>query len=146
MIHVLFYHQEVDFKINKSRQRCWQHQQLSSLPLHFLPHWVCVCVCVCACVPAWEISLQWPMALYCWVTLPSPHFPLSPYFLVSLVWRKNYWATVLIKSPGHSDPWWVHQWSFRGLPCQPTGQDSTFPTQRAQVQSLVRELDPTCHN
>ena len=47
MIHVLFYHQEVDFKINKRRQRCWQHQQLSSLPLHFLPHWVCVCVCVC---------------------------------------------------------------------------------------------------
>ena len=75
-------------------------------------------VCVCMCVPAWEISLQWPMALYCRLTLLSPHIPLSPHFLGSLVWRKNYsrpvplslgLAWVLIKSPGHSDPWWAHQ-------------------------------------
>ena len=87
---------------------------------------VCGCVhthvrvggCVCMCVPAWEISLQWPMALYCRLTLLSPHIPLSPHFLGSLVWRKNYsrpvplslgLAWVLIKSPGHSDPWWAHQ-------------------------------------
>ena len=31
---------------------------------------------------------------------------------------------------------------FSGSP----GADSVFPMQGAQVQSLPRELDPTCHN
>ena len=32
------------------------------------------------------------------------------------------------------------------LPWWSSGQDSEFPTQEAWVQSLVRELDPTCRN
>ena len=33
-----------------------------------------------------------------------------------------------------------------GLPWGSSGKDSTLPMQEAQVRSLVRELDPTCHN
>ena len=33
-----------------------------------------------------------------------------------------------------------------GLPSWPSGWNSVLPIQGARVQSLVRELDPTCHN
>ena len=32
-----------------------------------------------------------------------------------------------------------------GLPCQSSSEESTLPMQGAQVRSLVRKLDPTCH-
>ena len=32
-----------------------------------------------------------------------------------------------------------------GLPLWPSGWDSTLPIQGAQFQSLIRELDPSCH-
>ena len=43
-----------------------------------------------------------------------------------------------LRRPFNTDPWGPPWWS--------SGWDSTFPTQGAQVQSLVRELDPTCCN
>ena len=33
-----------------------------------------------------------------------------------------------------------------GLPWWSSGQDSAVPVQGAQILSLVRELDPMCHN
>ena len=33
----------------------------------------------------------------------------------------------------------------KGLPSWAGGKDSTFPMQEVQVQSLIRELDLTCH-
>ena len=36
--------------------------------------------------------------------------------------------------------------SAKGFPWQSSGLDSELPIQGTQVQSLVRELDPTSHN
>ena len=35
---------------------------------------------------------------------------------------------------------------IQGLPWWPWGEDSKLPKQGAWVRSLVRELDPACHN
>ena len=37
------------------------------------------------------------------------------------------------------------RWKKLGLPRWPSGLYSMLPKQRPGIQSLVRELDPTCH-
>ena len=43
-------------------------------------------------------------------------------------------SKVVLEQPGLGLPWWF------------SGQDSPLPKLEAWVQSLIRELGPTCHN
>ena len=40
----------------------------------------------------------------------------------------------------------LHKGNLEGIPWWSTGWDSVLPMQGTWVQSLVRELGPTCHN
>lgn len=44
------------------------------------------------------------------------------------------WAHLILTQPTSLRDWWSY------------GRDLELPVQGAQVQSVVRELDPTCHN
>ena len=46
----------------------------------------------------------------------------------------------------HNEKSGVIRRQFKGLLWWSSGCNSTLPMQAAQVQSLVRELDPICHN
>ena len=105
----------------------------------------CVCVCVCVC----PHLRDFPSLAHGSLLLghpPVPTYPTQPPFPSQLGVKKKLLGHSIDHVPWSSWPMMSASAIIQRTSCQPTGQDSAFPTQGARVQSLVRELDPTCHN